>query len=131
MTQKPSEEPAFSPRPPGATAALVLSDGTVLWGKGLGGANRMVGEVVFNTGHSGYEEMATDPSYFSQILVMTAPQQGNYGEDDLVWESDRLWIEGLRVGDEKLDLLFERVHDRVMVSTNGRPKTPIRLMGTV
>jgi glycogen debranching enzyme len=44
---------------------------------------------------------------------------------------DRLWIEGLRVGDEKLDLLFERVRDRVMVSTSGRPKTPIRLMGTV
>ena len=58
-----------------------------------GGEDR-AGEVVFNTGHSGYEEMATDPSYYSQILVLTAPQQGNYGEDDLWWESDRIWIEG-------------------------------------
>ncbi|MGZ3692486.1 MAG: glutamine-hydrolyzing carbamoyl-phosphate synthase small subunit [Pseudobdellovibrio sp.] len=52
------------------------------------------GEVVFNTSHSGYEEIATDPSYFSQIVVMTAPMQGNYGADDTVWESSRLWIQG-------------------------------------
>lgn len=52
------------------------------------------GEVVFNTSHSGYEEMATDPSYYGQILVLTAPQQGNYGEDDAWWESRRIWIEG-------------------------------------
>lgn len=76
---------------------LVLETGEVfpgLWhGENSKGFER-VGEVVFNTGHSGFEEMATDPSYFSQILVLTAPQQGNYGEDDLVWESDRIWIEG-------------------------------------
>ncbi len=53
-----------------------------------------VGEVVFNTSHSGYEEMATDPSYFSQILVCTAPMQGNYGSSKEAWESRRLWIEG-------------------------------------
>ena len=47
MTQKLSGAPSSSPRPPGATAALVLSDSTVLWGKGLGGAGSMVGEVVF------------------------------------------------------------------------------------
>lgn len=52
------------------------------------------GEVVFNTSHSGYEEIATDPSYFSQIVVMTAPMQGNYGADLKVWESNRLWIQG-------------------------------------
>lgn len=52
------------------------------------------GEVVFNTSHSGYEEIATDPSYFSQIIVMTAPMQGNYGVDPKVWESDRMWIQG-------------------------------------
>lgn len=52
------------------------------------------GEVVFNTSHSGYEEIATDPSYFSQIIVMTAPMQGNYGADKSFWESDRMWIQG-------------------------------------
>jgi carbamoyl-phosphate synthase small subunit len=80
-----------------AKGFLVLESGEVFSGRWYGektsGIDR-AGEVVFNTGHSGYEEMATDPSYFSQILVMTAPQQGNYGEDDVVWESDRIWIEG-------------------------------------
>lgn len=52
------------------------------------------GEVVFNTSHSGYEEMATDPSYFGQIIVLTAPHQGNYGESDSFWESNKIWIEG-------------------------------------
>ena len=52
------------------------------------------GEVVFNTSHSGYEEIATDPSYFSQIIVMTAPMQGNYGAHRKFWESDKLWIQG-------------------------------------
>lgn len=53
-----------------------------------------VGEIVFNTSHSGYEEIATDPSYMGQIVVMTAPMMGNYGAEDKVWESDRIWIEG-------------------------------------
>ncbi len=76
---------------------LVLETGEIfsgIWHGEKTVAMDRAGEVVFNTGHSGYEEMATDPSYFSQIIVMTAPQQGNYGEDDLVWESDRIWIEG-------------------------------------
>jgi carbamoyl-phosphate synthase small subunit len=72
---------------------LVLETGEVYSGKWHCGQDR-AGEVVFNTSHSGYEEIATDPSYFSQIVVMTAPMQGNYGVDDSVWESSKLWIEG-------------------------------------
>src|SRR5580700_1465964 len=72
---------------------LVLESGETFSGCWHGGEDR-AGEVVFNTSHSGYEEMATDPSYFNQILVLTAPQQGNYGEDSLVWESERIWIDG-------------------------------------
>lgn len=53
-----------------------------------------VGEVVFNTSHAGYQEIATDPSYFSQIMVMTAPQQGNYGFREGESESEKIWIEG-------------------------------------
>lgn len=74
-------------------AFLVLDSGEIYTGKWNGGEDR-AGEVVFNTSHSGYEEIATDPSYFSQIVVMTAPMQGNYGADKEVWESQRLWIEG-------------------------------------
>mgnify|MGYP006078399673 FL=1 len=52
------------------------------------------GEVVFNTSNTGYEEIATDPSYFSQIIVMTAPQQGNYGISKDFWESKDIHIQG-------------------------------------
>lgn len=73
---------------------LVLEGGAYFSGQFLGGVER-AGEVVFNTSHSGYEEMATDPSYFHQILVMTAVHQGNYGASDLSWESDKIHIQGL------------------------------------
>ncbi len=76
---------------------LVLEDGTVYAGMGYGGQKTLpmkVGEVVFNTSHSGYEEIATDPSYMNQIIVMTAPMMGNYGVDKNVWESRQLWIQG-------------------------------------
>lgn len=72
---------------------LVLESGEVYQGLWQGGEDR-AGEVVFNTSHSGYEEVATDPSYFSQIVVMTTPMQGNYGVDNEVWESRKIWIEG-------------------------------------
>lgn len=72
---------------------LILESGESYEGVWQGGENR-AGEVVFNTSHTGYEEIATDPSYFSQIVVMTAPMQGNYGVDSEVWESRKIWIEG-------------------------------------
>ncbi|HPI40280.1 MAG TPA: glutamine-hydrolyzing carbamoyl-phosphate synthase small subunit [Pseudobdellovibrionaceae bacterium] len=72
---------------------LVLESGEIFEGQWLGGQNR-AGEVVFNTTHSGYEEVASDPSYYSQIVVMTAPMQGNYGSHSEVLESKRYWIEG-------------------------------------
>ncbi|MCB0412847.1 MAG: glutamine-hydrolyzing carbamoyl-phosphate synthase small subunit [Bdellovibrionales bacterium] len=77
---------------------LVLEDGEVFSGEWVDPydkiSNESVGEVVFNTSHSGYEEIATDPSYFSQIVVMTASQQGNYGVSDEFWESENIWIKG-------------------------------------
>ena len=66
-------------RPAGATAALVLSDGTVFWGKGLGAAGRATGEVCFNTSITGYQEILTDPSYAGQIITFTFPHIGNVG----------------------------------------------------
>lgn len=82
---------------------LVLESGETFSGIWQGGASTLgegravsdrAGEVVFNTSHSGYEEIATDPSYLNQIVVLTAPQQGNYGENDEFWESERIWIDG-------------------------------------
>jgi carbamoyl-phosphate synthase small subunit len=72
---------------------LVLETGETYEGVWQSGEAR-AGEVVFNTAHSGYEEIATDPSYFSQIVVMTASMMGNYGADKEAWESRKLWIEG-------------------------------------
>ncbi len=72
---------------------LVLEDGQTFQGDWLVG-EPSVGEIVFNTSHNGYEEIATDPSYYGQIMVMSAPQQGNYGVDKLFWESRQLWING-------------------------------------
>ncbi len=76
---------------------LVLESGEVFSGLWQGDERALerAGEVVFNTSHSGYEEMASDPSYFSQILVLTAPQQGNYAARDEFRESRALWIEGM------------------------------------
>ncbi len=62
-----------------ATAALVLFDGTVFWGKGLGAAGEAVGEVCFNTSMTGYQEILTDPSYAGQIITFTFPHIGNVG----------------------------------------------------
>src|SRR5256885_6615599 len=65
-----------------ATALLVLVDGTVLEGYGLGATGRAVGEVCFNTAMTGYEEILTDPSYAGQIITFTFPHIGNVGTND-------------------------------------------------
>ncbi|WP_340115621.1 glutamine-hydrolyzing carbamoyl-phosphate synthase small subunit [Pelagibius sp. 7325] len=65
--------------PPGVTAALVLADGSVFWGKGLGAAGQAVGEVCFNTSMTGYQEICTDPSYAGEIITFTFPHIGNVG----------------------------------------------------
>src|ERR1700758_4134739 len=70
---------------PKASALLVLADGTVFEGCGLGATGRAVGEVCFNTAMTGYEEILTDPSYAGQIITFTFPHIGNVGtnEDDI------------------------------------------------
>ena len=76
---------------------LVLQDGEIFEGQSLSIQDSFpekAGEVVFNTSHSGYEEIASDPSYFSQILVMTAPMMGNYSVDRSTWESKKIYIQG-------------------------------------
>ena len=65
--------------PEGATAVIVLADGTIFWGRGIGAATRAVGEVCFNTSITGYQEIMTDPSYAGQIITFTFPHIGNVG----------------------------------------------------
>lgn len=74
----PPEKNSIAP-PSGATGALVLADGSILWGKGIGAAGSAVGEVCFNTGLTGYQEVMTDPSYAGQIITFTFPHIGNVG----------------------------------------------------
>src|SRR6204780_5077577 len=75
-------------RPAGATASLVLADGSVFWGRGVGATGTRVGEVCFNTSMTGYQEIITDPSYAGQIITFTFPHIGNVGAnaDDIETE---------------------------------------------
>jgi carbamoyl-phosphate synthase small subunit len=68
--------------PAWATAALVLADGQIFWGQGIGASTQAVGEVCFNTSMTGYQEILTDPSYAGQIISFTFPHIGNVGTND-------------------------------------------------
>ncbi len=74
-----NDAPLLPARPPGANAALVLADGSVFWGRGLGAPGTSTGEVCFNTSMTGYQEIMTDPSYAGQIITFTFPHIGNVG----------------------------------------------------
>jgi len=80
-------------------AMLVLEDGRVFQGDAYGAVGETVGEAVFSTGMSGYQETLTDPSYHRQVVVMTAPHIGNTGVNDEDNESDRIWVAGYVVRD--------------------------------
>jgi carbamoyl-phosphate synthase small subunit len=73
---------------------LVLEDGTTFRGTNFGAAGETFGEMVFNTGMTGYQETLTDPSYARQIVAMTAPHIGNTGINDEDPESRRIWVSG-------------------------------------
>jgi carbamoyl-phosphate synthase small subunit len=80
-------------------ARLVLEDGTVYEGESFGSPADAIGEVVFNTSLTGYQEIATDPSYRFQIVVMTYPHIGNYGVEKLVQQSEMPQVSGFVVRD--------------------------------
>jgi carbamoyl-phosphate synthase small subunit len=75
-------------------AMLVLEDGTTFRGAAYGAGGETFGEMVFNTGMTGYQETLTDPSYCGQIVAMTAPHIGNTGVNDADPESRRIWVSG-------------------------------------
>src|SRR6202048_4000398 len=80
-------------------ALLALEDGRIFKGLGYGHPGECSGEVVFNTSLTGYQEIATDPSYAGQIVVLTNPQIGNYGTNQADNEAAKPYIEGLIVRD--------------------------------
>src|SRR4051812_17740227 len=81
------------------SAVLVLADGTVFRGRSIGAPTSTVGEVVFNTAMTGYQEILTDPSYCRQIVTLTYPHIGNTGANDEDPEAGRIYAEGLVVRD--------------------------------
>lgn len=80
-------------------AILVLADGTVFHGTAIGATGKAVGEVVFNTAMTGYQEILTDPSYAEQIVTLTYPHIGNYGTNAEDIESDKVWAKALVIRD--------------------------------
>ena len=80
-------------------AVMVLEDGSRFEGSAWGATGQTLGEVVFSTGMTGYQETLTDPSYAGQIVVMTAPHIGNTGMNDEDPESRRIWVDGFVVRD--------------------------------
>jgi carbamoyl-phosphate synthase small subunit len=94
-------------------AALVLADGTVFHGRSIGARGASVGEVVFNTAMTGYQEILTDPSYCKQIVTLTYPHIGNTGVNSEDEESPRIYAEGLVIRD------LPRLH------SNWRAKKPL------
>ncbi|WP_121035217.1 glutamine-hydrolyzing carbamoyl-phosphate synthase small subunit [Terracoccus luteus] len=83
-------------------ALLVLEDGRTFRGRSYGAVGETVGEAVFSTGMTGYQETLTDPSYHRQVIVMTAPHVGNTGWNDEDDESGRIWAAGYVVRDPAL-----------------------------
>ena len=81
------------------SAVLVLEDGTVFNGVGIGAEGYSVGEVVFNTAMTGYQEILSDPSYAKQIVTLTYPHIGNVGITDEDDESAKVFASGLVIRD--------------------------------
>lgn len=81
-------------------ALLVLEDGTHYFGRSFGSKGEQIGELVFNTSMTGYQEILTDPSYAGQMVIMTYPLIGNYGINTLDFESRQPFLEGLVVKEQ-------------------------------
>ena len=73
-------------------ALLALEDGSLFYGESIGISGETIGEVVFNTAITGYQEILTDPSYLRQIMVFTVPHVGNVGVNEEDLESDRIQV---------------------------------------
>ena len=101
LTMEDFSAPAESEVPPGATAALVLADGSVFWGRGFGAHGvSLPSELCFNTSLTGYQETLTDPSYAGQIITFTFPHIGNVGANAEDMEAGQIFARGLVVKED-------------------------------
>ena len=83
-------------------AILLLDDGKLFKGTTFGATGQAIGEVCFNTGMTGYQEILTDPSYAKQIVTMTAPHIGNYGVNSEDIESEKIQVSGFVIKEESI-----------------------------
>jgi carbamoyl-phosphate synthase small subunit len=100
-------------------AALVLEDGTVFDGESVGAEGFAFGEAVFTTSMSGYQEVATDPSFEGQIVCFTAPMIGNYGVDDARSESRRTHLKGVVMREARGPQWTDWLHEQGIVGLTG------------
>ena len=114
----------------GPDAMLVLEDGTTLRGTGFGAHGESFGEMVFNTGMTGYQETLTDPSYCGQIVAMTAPHIGNTGINDEDQESHRIWVSGYVVREPARIASSWRARRSLDAELKAQGITGIALTGT-
>ena len=108
-------------------AILALADGTVFKGISIGAAGQTVGEVVFNTSMTGYQEILTDPSYSGQMVTLTYPHIGNYGVNDEDVESDRIHAVGLIIKD--LPLLASNFRSQMSLDAYLRQHNTVGIAG--
>lgn len=109
------------------TAKLVLEDGLTLTGEAYGAVGETVGEAVFCTAMTGYQETLTDPSYHRQVVIMTAPHIGNTGVNDEDDESSQMWVAGFVVRDparrvsnwRSTNTLHQRLAEENVVGISG------------
>ena len=109
-------------------AILALADGTVFIGNSIGATGSTVGEVVFNTAMTGYQEILTDPSYCQQIVTLTYPHIGNYGVNAEDIEADKVHAAGLIIKDLPLlacNFRQSQTLSRVPASRKERWPSPI------
>jgi len=95
-------------------AILLLKDGTLFEGKSIGIDGTAVGEICFNTGMTGYQEIFTDPSYFGQIMITTNAHIGNYGVNSNEQESDTIKISGLVCRNFSFDYSRENAQESLL-----------------
>ncbi len=112
---------------PKSTAALVLADGTVFHGYSIGAAGSAVGEVVFNTALTGYQEIITDPSYCGQMVTLTYPHIGNYAINEEDMESRKIFASGLIIKD--LPLLASNFRGNLSLDAYLRRENVVGIAG--
>jgi len=114
----------------GRPALLVLEDGTTFHGTSFGADRETFGEMVFNTGMTGYQETLTDPSYARQIVAMTAPHIGNTGVNDTDPESRQIWVSGYVVREPARLASSWRAQRSLQAELSAQGVTGIAMTGT-